>query len=314
MLSWVWCDMIWFFFDMGSLHFFKEKNDHRREESRKAPAHGEVYADVCNMDFQSRLAPGEALVTYDHLPRAVPLSVSDNLLSCLISFSSFSAVLSRPLLGSPITWSLSGPPLLRHLSRFQMKNWSHGPEGFWATLTRNFFSLCSWMTASLMASSTSCESDISWWKMLFSNKEREFSIRNLAKKARKFCSYRSFFLLPIIDIHWVGPVARWSSEFCTFTKFHLTVPIPLRVERLLSSSSPFYWHWGIESPRPCPSHTLGKWKGLESSSGCGTLSLCPHQPVPSWPEGLEWCPGYISCPGRLPVVPNNTYPLHKLSF
>lgn len=103
------------------------------------------------------------------------LSLSDNLFSCLIVFSflflfliffTFSVILSRFLLWRPSTWSLPGTSRLIHLCWFQMKNWSHGPEGFWATLTRNSFSLCSWMTASLMVSSTSCESDISYHQIL----------------------------------------------------------------------------------------------------------------------------------------------------
>jgi len=52
--------------------------------------------------------------------------------------------------------------LLIHLYWFQMKNWSLGPEEFWATLTRNLFSLCSWMITSPTASSTSCESGIGY--------------------------------------------------------------------------------------------------------------------------------------------------------
>lgn len=46
--------------------------DHRRDESRSTSAPGKAYADFCYKEFQSRLAPGEAVRINDrYLPWAV---------------------------------------------------------------------------------------------------------------------------------------------------------------------------------------------------------------------------------------------------
>lgn len=139
--------------------------DHKREESRRAKEHGKANADFRFKEFQSRLAPWRLSALMIPIFHELLSLVSDNLPSCSFCFSfhfffSCSAILSRLLLWRPCTWPLPGTSQVIHLCWFQMKNWSHGPEGFWATLIRNLFSLSSWMTVFLTESSISCESDI----------------------------------------------------------------------------------------------------------------------------------------------------------